>query len=153
MHVVGIGEIMSMATDATPRLWQSLMPRRQEISGRVSTSYISMRVHLQAGMPVSEMLAPDTEFEKWAAVEVADLSRIPEGMRSHTLEGGLYAVFVHRGSSSRFEETMQYIFGTWLPGSEYELDCREQFESVPENWRPDDGHASEEIYIPIKKAT
>ena len=152
MHVIGIGKVMSMANDATPLLWQSLMPRREEISGRVSTSYVSMRVHLERGIPVQRMFSPDTEFEKWAAVEVADGNPVPDGMRAHTLAGGLYAIFEHKGSSSKFPDTMRYIFGAWLPSSEYELDDREQFEIVPENWRPNDEDASEEIFIPIRKA-
>jgi AraC family transcriptional regulator len=153
MHIVGVGEIMSMANDATSRLWKTLMPRREDISGRVSTSYVSMRVHLKRGMPLAEMFAPATRFEKWAAVEVAEPAVVPAGMRSHTIKGGLYAVFVHKGSSRLFPETMRYIFGAWLPSSEYELDDREQFEIVPEDWRPDDEDASEEIYIPIRNAT
>jgi AraC family transcriptional regulator len=144
---------MTAANDATASLWQTLMPRRNEVTDRVSTSYVSMRVHLKPGMAVAEMFAPNTEFEKWAAVEVADLSAIPDGMRGHTLQGGLYAIFVHQGSSSRFSETMRYIFGAWLPSSEYEIDDREQFEIVPEDWRPNDENASEEIYIPIRKMT
>jgi AraC family transcriptional regulator len=153
MLVIGVAQTMTAATDATPGLWRSFMPRRNEISGRVSTSYISMRVYLTPGVPIAEKFAPDTAFQKWAAVEVADAAVVPDGMQSHTIEGGLYAVFKHSGPASRFPDTMRYIFAAWLPRSAYELDDREQFEIVPENWRPDDENASEDIYIPIRKAT
>lgn len=152
MHIVGVGKVMSIASDTTVSLWRTFMPRRGEIVGRVSTSYVSMRVHLKPGMSVAEMFAPDTEFQKWAAVEVTGGTAVPDGMHSRTLDGGLYAVFTHKGPASRFADTLRYIFGAWLPSSEYELDDREQFEIVPEGWRPDDANASEEIYIPVRKA-
>ena len=152
MSLVGIGERMSLTNDSTGRLWQALMPRRGEINNRVTDSYISMRVYSNAGMPIDEMFAPETEFEKWAAVEVADYASIPAGMQSYSLEGGTYAVFVHKGLASKFPDTMRYIFGTWLPSSDYELDDREHFEVVPEGWSSSDENAQEEIYVPITRA-
>jgi AraC family transcriptional regulator len=71
-------------------------------------------------------------------------------MESYSLPGGQYAVFIHNGPASAAPKTMQHIFGTWLPASEYELDSREHFEILPEGYDPFDKHAQEEVWIPIR---
>jgi AraC family transcriptional regulator len=150
--LIGFCQKMSLAEDATAALWRRLMPRRFEIAHRATTSYISMRIYPKAGMSLPEMFAPTTEFEKWAAVEVVDWDDVPDGMQRHSLCGGVYAVCVHRGPASEFASTMRYIFGTWLPASEYELDNREHFEVIPEGWSLARQDASEEIWVPIRRA-
>ncbi len=97
------------------------------------------------------MRSSTAEFEKWAAIEVADHNSIPEGMDSFSLESGLYAVFIHKGAASKGPETFQYIFGNWLPGSSYELDKRPHFEILGEKYKNDDPESEEEIWIPVKK--
>jgi AraC family transcriptional regulator len=47
-------------------------------------------------------------------------------------------------------KTFQYIFGTWLPNSEYVLDNRPHFEILGEKYKNDDPTSEEEIWIPIK---
>jgi AraC family transcriptional regulator len=37
------------------------------------------------------------EFEKWAAVEVTSFNKVPSGMETFLLDGGLYAVFDYKG--------------------------------------------------------
>jgi AraC family transcriptional regulator len=151
--LVGVGARMSLADDSTPQLWQSLMPRRTEIENRLTREYISLRAYGKSGMAPAEMFAPKTEFEKWAAVEVDGHENIPEGMRGYSLEGGVYAVFVHRGPASAFALTMQRIFLEWLPASDYELDDREHFEVLQEGWSPVDPSVEEEIWVPIRART
>ncbi|MDX1563525.1 MAG: GyrI-like domain-containing protein, partial [Gammaproteobacteria bacterium] len=146
-RLVGFGARMTLRSDATVALWQRLMPRRNEIRNRTTNDYVSMRVY--EPMPVAQMFAPDTEFEKWAAIEVADHGSVPDGMQTYTLEGGRYAVFLHEGPASRFPETMRYIFGEWLPQSGFTLDAREQFERLPEGYSPADENAYEHVYIPV----
>ena len=146
--LVGKHLTMSLANNQTAALWRSFMPRRHEVLNRVSTDYISMQVYTGVGMG---MFTPSTEFEKWATVEVESLDQIPTAMEGYTLQGGLYAVFAHTGPASSAPKIMAYIFGEWLPGSEYELDAREHFEILPEGYDPMDPNAQEEIWIPVKK--
>jgi len=148
--LIGIGARMSIRNDATAGLWRTLMPRRREIVGRLSTSYVSMRVYAPGiASNLESMLSGD--FEKWAAVEVEPGSRVPDGMRAYRLNGGDYAVFRHRGPASRFQDTMRYILADWLPASGYLLDDREHFEVLPENWAAEDDDAYEDIFIPIRR--
>ena len=147
--LVGLRAEMSLAEDRTPQLWRAFMPRRSEIPNRVSTDYMSMR--LVSETDPGKLFSPNARFEKWAVVEVADHASIPEGMEGYSLAGGSYAVFLHQGPMSSFPATVQLIFGSWLPGSEFGLDCREQFELLAEGYDPQDPEAREEVWIPIRR--
>lgn len=146
--LVGTHITMSLANNQTASLWRTFMPRRHEVQHRKSTDYISMQVYDEAR---TEMFSPTTLFEKWAVVEVESLNEVPEGMEGYTLNGGLYAVFEHQGPASSAPLIMRYIFGEWLPSSNYLLDQREQFEILPEGYDPLDPKAKEEIWIPVKE--
>jgi AraC family transcriptional regulator len=144
--LVGIRQEMSLAEDLTAQLWRSFMPRRHEVKNRASNEYISMQVYSSTA---GQIFSPTTVFEKWAAVEVVSYDSVPLSMENYSLPGGQYAVFVHKGPASAAPGTMQHIFGSWLPGSEYELDNREHFDVLPEGYDPLDEQAQEEIWIPI----
>ena len=94
---------------------------------------------------------PAAEFQKWAAVEVLDFTEIPEGMETYTIKGGLYAVFDYVGPASEGEKIFTYIFTSWLPASEYELDNREHFEILGEKYKNNEPDSEEEIWIPVKR--
>jgi AraC family transcriptional regulator len=145
--LVGIHKTMSLADNKTPELWQQFMPRRAEVKNRASSEYISMQVYSRHE---EELFSPSVLFEKWALVEVVKHEDIPDGMEPYFLDGGKYAVFIHNGPASAAPETMRYIFGQWLPDSEYELDNREHFEILPEGYSPVDPNAREEVWIPLK---
>lgn len=92
---------------------------------------------------------PTNEFEKWAAVEVIDFENVPEGMETLTLTNGLYAVFDYIGSSTN-DSIFKYIFATWLPGSDYDLDDRPHFEVLGNKYKNNNPASEEEIWIPIQ---
>ncbi len=145
--LIGMHMKMSLSANKTAELWQKFMPKRSEVTNRATSEYISMQVYSK---DQKNLFAPTTLFEKWAAVEVLSLEKIPDDMDSYSLTGGKYAVFIHEGPASEFLKTMQYIFGSWLPESEYTLDNREHFEMMPENYSPVAPDAREEVWIPIK---
>ncbi len=144
--LVGIHKTMSLADNKTSELWRQFMPRRLEVKERTTSEYISMQVY--SGQ--DKLFNPSVLFEKWAAVEVINHEDIPDGMGPYFLDGGKYAVFIHEGPASAAPATMGYIFGRWLPESEYELDNREHFEVLPEGYSPVDPNAREEVWVPIK---
>jgi AraC family transcriptional regulator len=140
---------MSLLEDRTKELWQGFMPRRKEIENPVSEDLISMQVY-DGQLSVSDF-NHSTQFTKWALVEVKDYTKIPEGMEAYILSGGLYAVFVHKGLPSAFPRTTQYIFGEWLPQSDYEVDDREHFEIMGNKYRNNDPSSEEEVWVPVKR--
>jgi len=117
----------------------------------MTTDLLSIQVY--DNLPDLGNFNQDTEFEKWAAAEVSEFETIPEGMETCILKAGLYAVFIHKGASDTFPATFRYIFGTWLPDSDYQPDHRAHFEILGENIKPDDPDSEEEVWVPIKTKT
>jgi AraC family transcriptional regulator len=66
------------------------------------------------------------------------------------LLGGQYAVFILKGDATTFYKTAQYIYGEWLPKSEYVLDNRPHFEVLGAHTERDNPNSEEEVWIPIK---
>ena len=136
---------MSFSNDRTGELWRSFMPYRKDILHKIGIDLYSMQIF--DAMPDFKS---DATFEKWAAVEVSAIETVPEGMETYTLQGVLYAVFLHQGPASAFQKTFGYIFEEWLPNSEYELDDREHFELLGEKYKNNDPDSEEEVWIPIR---
>lgn len=149
--LVGMSMDMTYATNSlTGKLWGTFMPRRQEVMGAVSSDKYSLQ-KFKEGFDWSSSSA-DTAFVKWAAMEVDNTEKVPEGMKVLDLEGGLYAVFIHKGLSSQFPRTLQYVLGEWMPSSEYEPDSsRPQYELLGEKYINNHPDSEEEVWFPIKK--
>jgi AraC family transcriptional regulator len=143
--LIGKRMTMSLSNNKTGELWRSFMPELKKIGNSLNSDLFSMQVYDQ---PV-DFGNFNQEFEKWAAVEVSDFDSIPDGMEGFTLNGGLYAVFHYKGSSTD-PAIFQFIFGTWLPNSEYVLDNRPHFEILGEKYKNADPDSEEDIWIPVK---
>jgi AraC family transcriptional regulator len=146
MKLVGIRLTMSFANFKIGELWRSFTPRRKEIVNNLTGDLISMVVY----KPTHFIDFKSTnEFERWATVEVSDFDNVPNEMDTFVLSSGLYAVFDYKGLSTD-NSIFQYIFGTWLPNSEYVLDDRPHFEVLGDKYKNNDPNSEEEIWIPIK---
>jgi AraC family transcriptional regulator len=137
---------MSVTNNKTGELWRSFMPKRKEIQSNIGTDVYSLQVF---DLSYFDNFNPNTEFEKWALIEVSDFDTVPNDMETFLLEGGLYAVFSYKGSSAD-NSIFQYIFTTWIPSSIYSLDNRPHFEVLGEKYKNNDPSSEEEIWIPIK---
>ena len=138
---------MSFAADKTFELWRALMPRRREIDSAIGAELYSVEIY-EPGF--HERFDPQREFEKWAAVEVADFGSVPEGVERLTIPAGLYAVFLHRGPAREGEKTYRYIFENWLPASGLALDDRPHMAVMGEKYKGEEADSEEEIWIPVK---
>lgn len=138
---------MSFAQNKTGALWQSFMPRRAEIKNAVNTSFYSVEVYPSGFF---DDFKPTNEFEKWAGIEVKDDAEQPGGIELLTIPAGQYAVFTHRGPASAGPKTYQYIFGIWLPNSDYIIDDRPHFALMDEKYKHEQSDSEEDIYIPVK---
>ena len=137
---------MSFSENRTFELWRTFMPARKQIQNNIGTALYSMQVYDNLFF---DNFNPNAVFEKWATVEVTDFDNVPHGMETYILTGGLYAVFLHKGSNTD-NRTFQYIFTTWLPNSNYLLDDRPHFEILGEKYKNGDPNSEEEIWIPVK---
>jgi AraC family transcriptional regulator len=138
---------MSFANNRTMELWRSFMPRLKEINSKKGNELYSAEVYPDLFFNDYNV---NTDFEKWAAVEVSDYHDITEGMESLVFPAGLYAVFVHKGTADKGPETYRYIFVDWLPRSGFDLDNRPHFAVMGEKYKKDDDASEEEIWIPVK---
>ena len=143
--LVGISMRMSLVENKTSELWQTFMPRRKEISNILNSDLISMQVY-DTALETGKL---NQTFDKWAVVEVSDFEKIPENMKTFNLAGGLYAMFHYNGSSND-TSIFRYIFGEWLPNSNYELDQRPHFEVLGAKYKNNDSNSEEEIWVPVK---
>jgi AraC family transcriptional regulator len=147
--LVGKRIAMSLANNKTGELWRSFMPIRGKVADRVSDDLISMSVY---GPAHFLDFKPSNQFEKWAALEVAGFENVSKDLETFILPVGLYAVFDYKGLSTD-TRVFQYIFGEWLPGSDFELDTRPHFEILGQKYRNNDPDSEEEIWIPVKLRT
>ena len=146
--LLGINQKMSLTNNTTAQLWQKFMPMRKLIKQTVGNDLYSLQQY--NGVLSLSTFSPDNTFTKWAAVEVEHGNDIPENMEVLNLAGGLYAVFLYKGLPANYAATFRYIFGTWFPQSDYEVDDRPHFEVLGEKYSNTSPESEEEIWIPIK---
>ena len=139
---------MSFANDRTIELWKSFSPRRKEIKNSVNHDLYS--VELYPDNLFFEKFIPSKDYEKWAAVEVNNFDSIPNDMEKLIIPKGQYAVFHYKGKPSEAEETFKFIYGNWLPNSDYKMDDRPYFALMGEKYKGEDPESEEEFWIPIK---
>lgn len=138
---------MNMQNNRTGELWSRFAPRIREIHNRISSDKFSLQIYPD---DYFVQFDPTAFFDKWALVEVEDLSSLPDGMEQLELPGGLYAVFDYKGLNTD-AAIFEYIFTRWLPASEFEIDNRPHFEVLGEKYRNNDPESEEEIWIPVRK--
>lgn len=137
---------MCLAENKTFQLWNRFMIHRKEITNAVSTDLYSIQEY-DKDLNFKEF-TPQTKFTKIAATEIKDSCSSP--YERYILAGGLYAVFLHKGSQDGFQNTLGFIFGKWLPESDYQLDNRVHFELLGAKYKNNDPDSEEEVWIPIK---
>lgn len=145
--LVGQQLSMSINDNQTGQLWGAFASKIKDIPHRVATDKISLQVY-----PTNYFrhFNPNTPFVKWALVEVTNFENTPNNLEKFDLEGGLHAVFDYKGASND-SRIFEYIYNTWLPHSEYQLDDRPHFEVLGEKYKNNDPNSEEEIWIPVKK--
>ncbi len=147
MKFVGRHARMSLANDRTFELWNSFMPRRNEVGLRAGSELFSIGVYPPLYFVNFD---PSAEFEKWAAVRVTDVVSIPDGMETIASPEGAYAVFKYTGLPSDGGKAFDYIFGTWLPNSGYVLEERPHYAVMGEKYRNGDPASEEELWLPVR---
>lgn len=139
---------MSVVDNKTASLWGSFRPRLGEIMHRDKAEFISLQEY---DKDYFIKFDPAREFNKWALVEVREIGFIPEGIEVFHLPAGSYAVFKYKGLPGD-PGIFQYIYGSWLPGSAYQLDDRPHFELLGPKYKNNSPDSEEDLYIPVKRA-
>ena len=88
-------------------------------------------------------------FSYICSVEVSSFDNVPEGMVSRIIPGHLYAVFRHKGPISSLSETLKYIWGSWLPKSNYDYVEKPDFELYAPGSKLNDSDKVMFLHIPV----
>lgn len=140
---------MSFVNNKTIELWRSFSPRRNEIKNPLNSDLYSVEIYPDTIF--FEKFDPTKEFEKWAAIAVRDFGTIPDRMDKLIIPDGQYVVFHYRGKPSEAQKTLRFIYGKWLPNSEYKIDNRPYFALMGEKYKGESPDSEEEFWIPIQK--
>ena len=98
-----------------PPLWDAFSHRVGELAGRIgqaSYGIIYSRPEEQRSHP--------HELQYIAGAQVRPGAAVPEGMVSHTIPAGKFAVFLHRGPIQKIGETCYEIYRVWLPQARWQ---------------------------------
>jgi len=148
LRLAGLKRNISLAKNETFLLWRSFIPLKKELKELAGTELYSVEIY-----PADYFMhfSPKREFEKWAAAPVTDAFQPNDQIHILEIPEGLYAVFLYKGASSEVHKMYQYIIGTWIPNSEYQLDNRPHMGIMGEKYRNDDPESEEELWVPVKK--
>jgi AraC family transcriptional regulator len=144
--LIGISIEMSLVENKTAELWKTFRSSSGEVQNTISEDFISLQQYSPSHF---KNFNPNNRFMKWACVAVANFENIPVEMNTLILSGGLYAVF-HYKDSSADSGIFEYIYGKWVPNSDYNLDDRPHFEVLGPKYKNNDPSSEEEIWIPIQ---
>ncbi|PPA91232.1 GyrI-like domain-containing protein [Brevibacillus laterosporus] len=151
--VIGVKEINNLHENQFKQIWERYFQREREIANKQMICNPEVRYGIcTAEVPLSlHHLTELTTFYGIAAIEVKEIVEVPEGMVAHTIQPGEYAVFRHQGPGSELRSTYDYIWGTWFPSVDFELDARDNFEVYGAEFT----HIEDEdsiilLYIPVR---
>ncbi|WBW95615.1 AraC family transcriptional regulator [Oceanirhabdus sp. W0125-5] len=88
---------------------------------------------------------PEKQVNYMFCTEVRDFKDIPKGMIGKLLPRRDYLVFIHKASREKMDDTFNYIYGSFLPKSGYEL--LEGDDLIIFDYKNDN---ESRLYIPIK---
>jgi AraC family transcriptional regulator len=144
--LVGVRErIQEDTRDRIPVLWGRFLELVSRIPNISSDSGhgLSLNVDLEDG-----------SFDYVAGVPVARVGSLPAGVIAETLPPCTWAVFSHRVRSVPLHEelapTYRWIFGTWLPSSDWEYPVALDFERYPPGFDPSEARGTIEIWVPVR---
>lgn len=127
-------------TSGIPQQWTEFAKSLGTIPGQAGWITYGLCIDVDGGGTMDYM----------CAVEVADGSPVPDGLRHLRVAARQYAVFSHREHITKIKDTWMAIFDEWLPSSGKKPARAPQFEVYDERFDPATGNGVVEIWIPIE---
>ena len=143
VKLVGIAQQYDNADLSLPKLWSAFRPYRDQIKNRVGDESFGIYESYE------ETGDDEVSFSYICTAPVANFDDVPEGMITRELPEQMYAKFIHRGSIMNLDQTLKYIWGSWLPKSKYKYVERPDFELYPSGYNVADPKAEMTLHIPI----
>ena len=130
------------ANHEIPQLWEQFGPKMGILPHRIDalTCY-----------GVCDAIDEEAKvFDYIAGCEGKPDEEVPDGMVTRAIPAQTYAVFTT--TLPEIRSTMDYIYGTWMPVSDYERGAGPEFELYGEEFNPDDPASRLYIYVPVAVA-
>ena len=124
-----------------PPLWKNFLNRKGEIDKAIADTCYGIVQHSEDN---SEQL------EYYAVIAVNEIRCIPKGMVSIEIPAARYAKFTHKGSIKDIDNTINYIYSSWLLQSDYVHTYGADLEFYTEKFNPHSDQSEIYYAIPIK---
>lgn len=145
MKVVGISSLITLKSNLIPLLWQNFFKKMGEIENIVNSD-VALGISYD-----NQQTEDDYIFFYMICYMVSNVDNIPQGLTYLEIPSQKYAVFTHKGLMTELMETYMYIYGEWLPNSDYEHDSEAyQIEWYDDRFSYESPDSEFDIYIPIK---
>lgn len=127
-----------------PNLWRDLRPKVCQLSGGQERDCYGVCI---------QNTGDAGAFDYFAGVQLLEGDETPTDMVALRIPQQSYAVFVHKVSRPKLgpdiRSSYSYIFGTWLPQSDYKLTKGYDFEFYTERFDPSTMSGEIDLYIPV----
>jgi len=144
MKLVGIASQYDDADISLCHLWSAFQPYRDNIKNRMSDDSFGIYESYEED-------SSGVNFSYICCAAVESFDDIPEGMTARELPEQLYAKFIHKGPISNLDKTLKYIWGSWLPKSNFEYEEKPDFELYHAGYNVMDAQSEIALHIPIKQ--
>lgn len=141
--LVGIATQYDSADLSLTRLWSAFRPYRNNIANRIGDDAFGIYESYQEQ-------GDEVSFSYVCSVPVSSFDQIPDGMTTRELPEQMYAKFTHRGPVANLDQTLKYIWGSWLPKSSYDYVEKPDFELYPSGFNDADPKNELYLHIPIR---
>ncbi|MCO7187554.1 MULTISPECIES: AraC family transcriptional regulator [unclassified Pseudoalteromonas] len=142
MKIVGIANVYEDGDLSLHKLWSGFRPYRDKIPNRVGDHFFGIYENYQEDGDV-------TRFVYICSAQVENFDDVPDGLITRELTAQTYARFTHTGPIANLEETLRYIWGSWLPKSRYEYADKPDFELLPGGFNDADPNNKVYLNIPV----
>ncbi len=146
MKIVGIATQYDDGDLSLPKLWSAFRPYRDSIPNRAGKDFFGIYESYEES-------EDETRFVYICSAQVSNFDDVPEGMITRELEAQTYARFTHTGPIANLENTLRYIWGSWLPKSNYEYADKPDFELLPAGFNDADPENVIYLNIPVTSRT
>jgi AraC family transcriptional regulator len=135
----GIDSERNNLADKLPALWSRFVPRLRTLDFVRGVVY---------GI-VQQTPAHTDELDYLACVELAPSTPIPDDLVHWTIPASRRARFTHRGLPTRIDQSVNYVYASWLVRSDYRHTYAADIEIYGPGYRPDAEDSTIDYAIPI----
>ncbi|HIO96885.1 MAG TPA: AraC family transcriptional regulator [Leucothrix sp.] len=131
-----------------PALWNEFLPRMDEINHGIEGKAYGV---IQQTKDSKDQL--ECHLEYYAVREVTTLNAIPSGMISLEIPKTTYAYFTHKGDIKSIDNTVNYIYSSWLLQSGKRHSYGADLEIYGDTYIPNSDDSIIHYAIPLKNQT